>query len=161
MGIEVERKFLVTGDFKSLSTYSLQIMQGYLSVDPSRVVRIRIKDEKGYITIKGKTESDKISRFEWESEISLVDATSLLKLCYPLIISKTRYIVPWGSFIFEVDEFNSENKGLVIAELETNKYTALEKLPGWIGKEISGMEKYYNFSLSQRPFTTWKGEDLE
>jgi adenylate cyclase len=119
MSQEIERKFLVKGDFKSAVTKSTRIVQGYLSSVPERTVRVRIKGEKGFLTIKGIGNASGASRFEWEQEISVDDAKSLLTLCEPGIIDKTRYIVPEESGLkFEVDEFYGDNDGLTVAEIE-------------------------------------------
>ncbi|MCD4769805.1 MAG: CYTH domain-containing protein [Bacteroidales bacterium] len=154
MAKEIERKYLVTGEFKNDATGSFKIIQGYLSHNSERIVRVRIRDERAFITIKGKQTG--ITRYEWEKEISVSDASELLKLCLPHLIEKRRYIVPAGIHIIEVDEFFGLNSGLIIAETELRSEEELVKLPPWIGKEVSQDMKYHNSSLSINPYTEWK-----
>lgn len=152
---EIERKFLVEGEFRSQAFKAERITQGYLSSVAERTVRIRIKGEQGFITIKGKSSGDGIVRYEWEKEISLADARELLELCEPGVIDKTRYLVRAGKHIFEVDEFYGENEGLVMAEIELgNENESFEK-PDWLGKEVTGDLRYYNAMLARKPYTTW------
>ena len=153
---EIERKFLVNGDFKAKSIHHQIIKQGYLSNDPKRTVRIRIIDNKGFITIKGVSNMTGTTRFEWEKEIPVNEANELLELCEPGIIEKTRYLIPEKSgLIFEVDVFYGENDGLIIAEIELpNENHPFEK-PQWLGKEVTGNDKYYNSMLKQFPFKKW------
>ncbi|MBP5668557.1 MAG: CYTH domain-containing protein [Salinivirgaceae bacterium] len=152
---EIERKFLVAGEFRQFATAEYRICQGYLSSDPQRTVRVRIKGDKGYLTIKGASTADGLSRFEWEKEIAVSEAEMLLKLCLPGAIEKTRYIVPFGGLTFEVDEFFGENAGLVMAEVELESATQQVSLPEWLGQEVTGDKRYYNSYLSQRPFSKW------
>lgn len=152
---EIERKFLVEGEFRSQAFKAERITQGYLSSVAERTVRIRIKGEQGFITIKGKSSGDGIVRYEWEKEISLADARELLELCEPGVIDKTRYSVRAGKHIFEVDEFYGENEGLVMAEIELgNENESFEK-PDWLGKEVTGDLRYYNAMLARKPYTMW------
>lgn len=156
MSIEIERKFLVKNDdFKKESFQTKYIKQGYLNADKNRTVRIRITDKKAFITIKGKSNTSGTSRFEWEKEINPKDAEQLLLLCESSIIDKTRYLVACKNHTFEVDEFYGDNKGLTIAEIELN--TEFEKFdkPSWLGKEVTGITKYYNSSISKSPFKDW------
>ncbi|KAA3611148.1 MAG: CYTH domain-containing protein [Calditrichaeota bacterium] len=155
MAQEIERKFLVTGDYKPFVKKSMRITQGYLSSVPERAVRVRIKGEKGFITIKGKGSESGTTRYEWEKEISTADVAELLKLCEPGIIDKTRNIVEVGSHIFEVDEFYGENEGLTIAEIELSSEDEEFAKPTWLGKEVTGDNKYYNASLTKTPYTKW------
>lgn len=156
MGQEIERKFLVTSNsFKELAINSYPIKQGYLSTVPDRTVRIRIKGNKAFITIKGKSNESGTSRFEWEKEIDLHDAEELLTICETGKIDKIRYEVPNGKFTFEVDEFYGENEGLVIAEIELNNENDTFEIPDWIGEEVTGDSKYYNSSLIKNPFAKW------
>lgn len=158
MAQEIERKFLVKGDFKKEAYGSVRITQGYLSSVPQRVVRVRVKGENGYITIKGPADETGVSRFEWEKEISLQEAQSLLQLAEPGIIDKTRYLIKNtdGKHVWEVDEFHGENDGLVMAEIElSNENDPFDK-PEWLGKEVTGDKRYYNSYLSKNPFNTWK-----
>ena len=156
MGIEIERKFLVKGDFKQFAVKKYKIVQGFLSKVPERTVRIRIKDKQGFITIKGIGNDSGSSRFEWEQEIKLADAKALLKLCEPGIIEKWRYIIPTeNNLFFEVDEFLKENKGLKIAEIELPTEKTEFNIPSWLGEEVTGIKKYYNAVLAQNPFCFW------
>lgn len=152
---EIERKFLVEGEFRSQAFKAERITQGYLSSVAERTVRIRIKGDQGFITIKGKSSGDGIVRYEWEKEITLADARELLELCEPGVIDKTRYLVRAGKHIFEVDEFYGENEGLVMAEIELgNENESFEK-PDWLGKEVTGDLRYYNAMLARKPYTSW------
>ncbi|MEL0225290.1 MAG: CYTH domain-containing protein [Flavobacteriaceae bacterium] len=149
--IEIERKFLVnTDDFKSLATSSISIKQAYLSKDPHRTVRIRIKDKQAFLTIKGISSTSGMSRFEWEKELALEEGEMLLKLALPTVIVKTRYIVPLGKLFFEVDVFEGDHKGLILAEIELPNEKASIDLPPWIGKEVTGDVRYYNSYLSSK-----------
>lgn len=155
MAQEIERKFLVKGDFKPFSTKATRITQGYLSSVPERAVRVRIKGDKGFITIKGIGNASGTSRYEWEKEIPVTEVEELLKICEPGVIDKTRYLVPAGKFTFEVDEFYGENQGLVVAEIELpSEQESIEK-PDWLGEEITGDVRYYNVMLMKHPYTTW------
>lgn len=156
MGREIERKFLVSGDFKKYSIGSAGITQGYLSSVPDRVVRIRIENDRGFITIKGPSKAGGIERYEWETEIPCKDALELLHLCEPGIIEKKRYIVQAGDHLFEVDEFLGKNRGLVIAEIELSEKDEKFTKPGWLGEEVTGEARYYNSMLSKHPYESWK-----
>ncbi|MBE9491173.1 MAG: CYTH domain-containing protein [Bacteroidetes bacterium] len=154
--IEIERKFLVTSKvFKEESFKRTRITQGFLNTDKNRTVRVRVNGDKGYLTIKGKSTRDGLSRFEWEKEISKIDAKALLQLCEKGIIDKIRYEVKKGNHIFEVDEFFGDNKGLIIAEVELNSEDEVFEKPNWLGKEVTGNIKYYNSQLSKEPFMFW------
>lgn len=154
--IEIERKFLVTShDFKADAYNSTRIVQGFLNTDTQRTVRVRVKGNKGYLTVKGVSSSNGLSRFEWENEISKEDAESLLNLCEPGIIDKIRYEVTLKNHIFEIDEFFGDNEGLVIAEVELNDENETFEKPKWLGKEVTGNIKYYNSQLSKKPFKSW------
>lgn len=155
MGQEIERKFLVKGEFKSLVTKATRITQGYLSSVPERTVRVRVKGEKGYITIKGIGSQSGASRFEWEKEIPVEDVNELLKICEPGIIDKTRYIIPFDNHTFEVDEFYGENEGLILAEVELGSENEACKMPVWIGQEVTGDTRYYNSMLMKNPYKGW------
>lgn len=156
MAQEIERKFLVCGDYKSSAFKSLRITQGYLSSVPERTVRVRIKGDKGYITVKGAGSASGASRFEWEKEIPLEDAESLLKLCEPGVIDKTRYLVKVGDHTFEVDEFYGDNEGLTVAEVELSAEDEAFDKPSWLGEEVTGDPRYYNSALVRDPYTNWK-----
>lgn len=155
MAIEIERKFLVNGEFKQFAAGHEEIMQGYLSSDPERTVRIRVKGDKGYITIKGGSTVNGISRYEWEKEISVPDAKELLTLCQQGIIDKIRYYVPVGKHTFEVDEFRGDNEGLIVAELELEKEDEAYDCPSWLAMEVTADNRYYNASLAKLPFLKW------
>lgn len=153
--IEIERKFLVKGAFKSFATKSYRIIQGYLILDNKKSVRIRIKGEKGYITIKNKPNENGFSTFFWESEIPIKEANQLLMLCENCVIEKTRYEVPFGTKNFEVDVFHGINDGLIVAELELkNKDDSFEK-PVWLGMEVTNDKRYYNTFISKNPYKNW------
>jgi adenylate cyclase len=153
---EIERKFLIDGDFKAHATDKIYISQGYLSMVPERTVRIRLHRDKGFITIKGLGNGTGTTRFEWEKEISALEAKTLLKMCEPAIIEKIRYIIPsMDSLFFEVDEFLGDNHGLIIAEIELPSEGTIIEEPSWLGKEVTGQKQYYNSSLSKKPFKNW------
>jgi len=156
MSLEIERKFLVKNEDFKTDTYQKKLLkQGYLNSDKNRTVRVRIADDKGFITIKGKSNSTGTTRFEWEKEIDLLEAEQLLLLCEPSVIDKTRFYVKSENHIFEVDEFYSDNQGLIVAEIELNSENEQFKKPSWLGKEVTGNIKYYNSSLSKNPFKNW------
>ena len=155
MAQEIERKFLVSGEFKSLANSHSRMVQGYISSARGRTVRVRIRDDKGYLTIKGASNASGTSRYEWEKELPLAEAEELMKLCEPGVIDKTRYLVRSGRHTFEVDEFYGENEGLVVAEVElTSEDEAFEK-PDFIGREVTGDVRYYNSQLMKHPYTVW------
>ena len=154
--IEIERKFLVNSNtFKTEAFTQNRIAQGYLSSVPGRTVRVRIKGNKGYLTIKGASNESGLSRFEWEKEIPVEEATALLKLCEKGVVDKTRFEVKIGNHIFEVDDFYGENEGLIIAEVELKSETEAFEKPVWLGKEVTNDIRYYNSYLSKNPFTNW------
>lgn len=155
MSQEIERKFLVKGEYKSQAYSQSRIVQGYISSARGRTVRIRIRDGKGYLTIKGASNASGTSRYEWEKEIPLDEAEELMKLCEPGVIDKTRYLVRSGKHVFEVDEFYGENEGLVVAEVElASEDEAFEK-PGFLGQEVTGDIRYYNSQLMLHPYKSW------
>lgn len=149
MNVEIERKFLVSGDFKNSATRSIHIVQGYLSSVPVRTVRVRISGDKAFLTVKGIGSESGMSRFEWEKDISVEDAEKLLEIAEPGVIEKTRYLVPSedGAHVWEVDEFEGRLKGLVLAEIELSSESEAFELPAWAGKEVTGDPAYYNSSL--------------
>ena len=154
--IEIERKFLVSSDaFKNDALRKNHIAQGYLNSAPERTVRVRIKGDTGYLTIKGKSNETGLSRFEWENEIPLAEAKALLLLCEKGIIEKNRYEVPVGKHLFEVDEFFGENEGLLLAEVELQSESEFFEKPHWLGEEVTQDQRYYNSYLSKNPFTSW------
>lgn len=154
--LEIERKFNVKSTtFLANTKESYKITQGYLNTDKNRTVRVRIKGNKGFITVKGLSSADGLSRFEWEKEISFKDAEALLLLCEDFVIDKTRYIIPFDDVFFEVDVFEGANKGLIIAEVELETEDQYFEKPDWLGDELTGDERFYNAYLSNKPFTVW------
>ena len=154
--IEIERKFLVTSEvFKKEAYNSTRIIQGFLNTHPKRTVRVRIKGDHGFLTVKGLSNEAGTIRTEWEKEIEVSEAESLLKLCEDDIIEKIRFEVKAGKHIFEVDEFLGSNQGLTIAEIELNEENESFAKPNWLGKEVTGDIKYYNSQLSNHPYNTW------
>lgn len=156
MGREIERKFLVRGEYKSQAYASSRIVQGYICSARGRTVRVRIRDTKGYLTIKGASDAAGMSRYEWEREIPLAEAEELMKLCEPGVIDKTRYLVRSGRHVFEVDEFYGDNQGLVVAEVELASETEPFEKPAFIGREVTGDVRYYNSQLMKHPYAEWK-----
>lgn len=156
MGQEIERKFLVRGEFKSSARKAMRISQGYLSSVPERTVRVRVRDNQGFITVKGKSDIHGVSRFEWEKEISVDDAVALLGLCEPGVIDKTRYLVDYAGHTFEVDEFYGDNEGLVMAEIELSCEDEAFEKPDWLGGEVTGDSRYYNAALTKNPYINWE-----
>ena len=156
MGQEIERKFLVAGEFKSSAKKATRITQGYLCAVPERTVRVRVKGEKGFITVKGIGSDSGASRFEWEKEIPVDEVKELLKICEPGVIDKTRYLVDCGNHTFEVDEFYGDNEGLVVAEVELSDENEEFSRPEWLGEEVTGDKKYYNSMLKKNPYKNWK-----
>jgi CYTH domain-containing protein len=153
MGTEIERKFLIKDDSWREGARGTRYQQGYLSAVKERTVRVRVAGEQAFLTIKGKSQG--IARSEYEYEIPLADARELLTLCEPSIIEKTRYKVDVAGFIWEIDVFEGENKGLIVAEIELDREDEAFTLPPWAGAEVSSDPRYYNASLSKHPFTRW------
>jgi len=154
--IEIERKFLVKNDsFKKEAFTSNHIMQGYLSSVAERTVRIRIKGDKGFLTIKGASNESGLSRFEWEKEIAVDEAKKIILLSEAGVIDKTRFEIKSGDHIFEVDEFYGDNNGLIIAEIELTSETETFIKPDWLGDEVTNDIRYYNAYLSSHPYSTW------
>ena len=155
--IEIERKFLVLSDaFKEEAFKNTRITQGFLNTDKERTVRVRLKGDKGFLTIKGKSTNDGLERFEWEKEIDKSEAEALLELCEKGIIYKTRYEVKSGKHTFEIDQFSEDNDGLIVAEIELNASNEKFIKPDWLGEEVTGKIKYYNSQLSKKPYKTWE-----
>jgi CYTH domain-containing protein len=155
MATETERKFLVEGDYRADITESSRIVQGYLSSVAERTVRVRIREKRGYLTIKGAGNDSGLSRYEWEREIPLAEAEELIALCEPGVIDKTRHLVPVGDHVYEVDEFHGDNAGLVVAEIELAGETEAFEKPAWLGHEVTGEVAYYNAMLMRHPYATW------
>lgn len=155
MGSEIERKYLVAGDYSPFVSRTFRIVQGYLCSAPERTVRVRIAGGKGYLTIKGVGNESGVTRFEWEREIPPHEAEELLELCEPGVIDKTRSHVSCGDHLYEVDEFHGENEGLVVAEIELGEEGEIFEKPDWLGEEVTGRAEYYNAMLMKRPFRQW------
>ena len=154
--LEIERKFLVKSDgYKQKATSQTRIVQGFLNTNPDRTVRVRIKGDKGFLTVKGASNESGTTRFEWETEITTAEAANLIDLCAAGILEKIRYEVPFGHHLYEVDEFLGENKGLILAEIELNHEDERFEKPDWLGEEVTGQVQYYNSQLSKKPFKTW------
>ncbi len=158
MPLEIERKFLVTGEYKSLAYAHSRIRQGYICSGGGRTVRVRIRGDKGYLTIKGPSNRAGMSRYEFETEIPVEDAQELMGLCEPGVVDKTRYLVKSGRHVFEVDEFYGDNEGLVMAEVELSDENEPFEKPDFIGKEVTGDRRYYNAHLRNYPYKLWKTE---
>lgn len=152
---EIERKFRVVGDFKSHSTNCTHIQQGYIASGNGRTVRVRIRGDKGYLTIKGPSQNGGLSRFEWEKEITVAEAEALMSICEPGIIDKHRYLVPVGNHTFEVDEFHGDNDGLVMAEVELSDENEEFERPDWLGIEVTGDRRFYNSHMRKFPYKMW------
>lgn len=155
MGYEIERKFLVKDDYKSQSFKNFPIKQGYLSLSGISVIRVRVKGEKAFITVKSILAEGKIKRHEWEYEIPVEDAEEMLLLCENPIVEKIRYLVDYEDHIFEVDEFFGDNDGLVMAEIELEDEEEPFDRPDWLGDEVTGDVRYYNSFLSMNPYKKW------
>lgn len=155
--IEIERKFLVlsTNFLRESFNYG-RIVQGYLSSHPERSVRVRVKENKGFITVKGKSSSNGTTRLEWEKEISIEEAKLLLSICESGIIDKVRHDIYIGKHHYEVDVFKGDNEGLILAEIELQSEDEVFEKPFWLGQEVTNDERFYNVYLSQHPYTTWK-----
>ena len=146
MAKEIERTFLVTNDsFKNTAINMVHIRQGYLNRDPERTVRVRLADEKAYLTVKGKNKGN--VREEFEYEIPYADGTDILRLCSGRVLDKTRYLVPYKGHIWEVDEYHGDLEGLIVTEVELKDADEHVDIPDFAGKEVSGDPKYYNSQL--------------
>lgn len=152
MATEIERKFLVEGDFLSEATSKTRIVQGYICSEKGRTVRVRIRDDKGYLTVKGAASSSGLSRYEFEREVPLEDAEQMLRLCEQESINKERYLVPYKGHTWEVDVFHGHNEGLILAEIELSRENEPFERPSWLGKEVTGDRRYYNSVLTRTPF---------
>ena len=157
---EIERKFLVAGDFRGEVSGASHIVQGYLSSARGRTVRVRLRDDRGWITVKGPARG--LTRIEWEKEIPAEEAQLLLSLCEPGVIDKTRHLVPSadGKHTWEVDEFHGDNAGLLVAEIELASEDDAFPRPAWLGEEVTGDRRYYNSSLTKHPYKDWKDEQI-
>ena len=156
MALEIERKFLVTGDsYKALAFRSDRIAQGYICREGGNSARVRVRGDKGYITIKGPSRDGGLSRYEWEKEIPVNEARELLKICNDAIIDKVRHLVEYGGHTFEVDEFFGDNEGLTVAEVELGDANEEFEKPDFIGEEVTGDKRYYNSRLTRFPYKSW------
>lgn len=155
MSVEIERKFLVKGEYKSLSVSHSRMVQGYICSEQGRTVRVRLCDGKGFLTIKGPSSDGGLSRYEFEKEVSVDEATELLRLCELGVIDKIRWLVPVGKHVYEVDEFLGENAGLVVAEIELASADEPFERASFLDTEVTGDRKYYNSSLRAHPFKDW------
>lgn len=158
MAIEIERKFLVTGDYKSQAVSHSRIVQGYICSERGRTVRVRLRGDCGYLTIKGPSLNGGLSRYEFEKQITQDEALSLLRICEPGIVDKVRWLVPVGKHTFEVDEFFGDNAGLVVAEVELSSEDEDYERPDFIGKEVTGDRRYYNSNLRRHPYCDWNDD---
>ena len=154
MATEIERKFLVNGGSWKQGVTGERVRQAYLSTDKQRVVRVRVIDDRAWLTVKGQTQG--ISRLEFEYQIPADDADEMLRLlCHQPIIDKTRYRVRHGDHTWEIDEFHGANDGLVIAEIELQTENEPFERPEWLGEEVSSDHRYFNSSLASHPFSDW------
>ena len=158
MAQEIERKFLVVGEYKHLAHSSYSLKQGYIA-SGRRTVRVRISDKSAWLTIKGPSKDGGLSRFEWEKSIELSDAMELLQLSEGALIDKCRYLVEYRGHQFEVDEFYGDNEGLTIAEVELSSVDEEFETPSWLGREVTGIKRYYNSHLREYPYKMWSKEE--
>ncbi|MBO7190049.1 MAG: CYTH domain-containing protein [Alistipes sp.] len=158
MAQEIERKFLVVGEYKHLAHTSSHLVQGYIA-SGRRTVRVRISDERAWLTIKGPSMDGGLSRFEWEKEIEAREALELLQLAEGALIDKHRYLVSAGDHTFEVDEFHGDNEGLTIAEVELLSADEEFIRPEWLGAEVTGIKRYYNSHLRAHPYKDWSDDE--
>ncbi|HZK61140.1 MAG TPA: CYTH domain-containing protein [Anaerovoracaceae bacterium] len=147
MATETERKFLVKSEFRHLAVKNIMISQSYLSIDPDKTIRIRISDDKAFLTIKSRICDKLITRREWEFPVPLSDANELMSICLPGKIVKTRYFIPSDKHTFEIDVFHDKNEGLILAEIELSSEEELFEKPHWLGEEVTGKPEYYNANL--------------
>lgn len=157
MGIEIERRFLVEGDAWRVGASPSRIVQGFLSRDPERIVRVRLRDGEAFLTIKGKGSG--LARVEVEVAIPAEEARQLLPLCLPPLIEKTRHLVTWAGHLWEIDEFYGDNAGLVVAEVELAAEDEIFERPPWLGQEVSEDFRYSNAALSERPWRDWRSDE--
>lgn len=155
MATEIERKFLVKGDFRPFVSGFYLIKQGYICRSKSKSVRIRIRNDQAFLTIKGASSDNGLSRYEFEQPVTVAEANELFKLCEPGMIEKERFIVPYQGHNWEVDLFLGENKGLIIAEIELSAADETFYTPEWVGEEVTGQQKYYNSMLTLHPYNQW------
>lgn len=149
MATETERKFLVKSEFRHLAVKEIEIIQSYLVIDPDKTIRLRIADDKAFLTIKSRPKKNLITRNEWEVQIPLSDGEEMMHICIPGRIVKTRYLVPSGKHTFEIDVFHEKNEGLIVAEIELTSDDEYFDKPSWLGEEVTGMPQYYNANLAK------------
>lgn len=154
MAKEIERKFLVDSNKWNKTGNQIKMQQAYLLIENDKVIRVRIANTKAFLTIKGNLEG--ITRDEFEYEIPLDDARSLLSMRVGATVSKTRYVETINGKVWETDVFEGENQGLIVAEIELNDENEQFIKPDWATDEVSTDVRYYNFNLSQNPFSGWK-----
>ena len=147
MATETERKFLVKGEFRHLAVREIKMIQCYLSIDSDKTIRLRIADDKAYLTIKSRPAPNSITRNEWEVQIPVRDAEEMMSICLPGKVVKTRYLVLSGKHTFEIDVFHEMNEGLVVAEIELTSEDEHFDKPEWLGEEVTGQPQYYNANL--------------
>jgi CYTH domain-containing protein len=155
MAYEIERKFLVKGEFKHLATSSTYIVQGYIFSNDSKSVRVRLKGDKGFITIKSSLEDTTVTRNEWEYEIPAHQVNEMLRICEPGVIEKTRYIVNYKNLVVEIDEFYGDNEGLLLAEVELTCENQQFDKPDFLGEDVTDDTRYINSELSKHPYCEW------
>ena len=158
MAQEIERKFLVVGEYKHLAHTSSHLTQGYIA-SGKRTVRVRISDERAWLTIKGPSKNGGLSRYEWEKEIGKSEALELMELSEGALIDKRRYLVEYEGHTFEVDEFYGDNAGLTLAEVELKSEDEEFVRPEWLGAEVTGIKRYYNSHLRAYPYKDWSEEE--
>ena len=158
MAEEIERKYMVVGEYKNLAHTSIHMIQGYIA-SGRRTVRVRITDNKAWLTIKGPSRDGGLTRYEWEREIDAREAMELMQLAEGAIIEKRRHLVEYEGHTFEVDEFMGDNHGLVIAEVELASCDEQVTLPHWIGREVTGEKRFYNSHLRSHPYAKWSEEE--
>jgi CYTH domain-containing protein len=156
--LECERKFLVVGEYKMFAHNSIHLIQGYIA-SGRRTVRVRISDNEAWLTIKGPSHDGGLTRYEWEKSIDAKEALELMQLAEGALIEKRRYLVEYEGHTFEVDEFAGDNEGLVVAEVELQESTEKVALPEWIGREVTGIKRYYNSHLREHPYKVWSEEE--
>ena len=158
MAEEIERKYMVVGEYKHLAHSSIHMIQGYIA-SGRRTVRVRITDSRAWLTIKGPSRDGGLTRYEWEHEIDAREALELMQLAEGGVIEKTRHLVDYEGHTFEVDEFAGDNLGLVIAEVELTSCDEQVALPHWIGRELTGEKRFYNSHLRSHPYSAWSDEE--
>ncbi|MDR1601343.1 MAG: CYTH domain-containing protein [Tannerella sp.] len=161
MALEIERKFLVEGDFAPFVAGSEKIVQGYLCADVERTVRVRISGAGAFLTVKSAPNERGWSRYEFETPIPPADAEEMLTLCIPGTVSKVRHRINAGNHVWEVDVFHGDNEGLIVAEIELDSEDEPFDLPAWLGREVTGDAKYCNAMLAQKPFKQWNNSDKQ